>query len=287
MSYALRYIIIPLLLFCACNKSQWTEKDKGMPIAKVFDKYLYESDIAGVGKGAAKPEDSVQAVKNYVDSWIRHNLILHYAEENLPASDEELDKQLQNYKESLIIFLYEKELISQKLDTSVSEQVITDYYNKYRDKFELKTGVVKLRYVMLPKLLHLKLDSAKSWLKNPNEISQSKLKNFCNNYAVKYSIADSVWLSIEEVGKILPLESNGMQNAPFSKSFQTMGDSAYNYLVVFDDYKVKGSNAPINYVRKDIINLILNKRKLDYISQVHTNIYNDALERERFETYLK
>ncbi len=287
MPYAPHYIAILLLLFCSCNNYKWKANEKGEPIAKAFDKYLYESDIAGVGKGAAKPEDSIQAVKSYIDAWIRHNLILHYAEENLPENDPELDKQLQDYKESLIIFLYEKELISQKLDTSVSEQTITDYYNKYKYNFDLKTGVVKMRYVMLPKLLHVKLDSAKAWLKKPNEISQSKLKNFCNSYAIKYSIADSVWFSIDELGKILPLESNGMQNAPFTESFQTMQDSAYNYLVAFDDYKVKGSSAPINYVRKNIVNLILNKRKLDYISQVHTNIYNDAMEKGKFENYLK
>lgn len=285
MPYALRYITILLFLFYSCNSSQQGEKDKGMPIAKVFDKYLYESDIAGVGKGAAKPEDSVRAVKNYIDSWIRHNLILHYAEENLPESNEAFQKQLQDYKESLIIFLYEKALISQKLDTTVNEQTVTDYYNKYKDKFDLKTSVIKMRYVALPKLSRVKLDSAKSWLKKPNEISQSKLKNFCLEYAVKYSITDSTWFSIDEVLKILPLEQNGMQNAPYSKSFQTMTDSAYNYLVNFDDYKVKGSSAPINYVRNDIINLILNRRKLDYISQVHTNIYNDALEKKSFEIY--
>jgi hypothetical protein len=119
----------------------------------------------------------------------------------------------------------------------------------------------------------------------PNEIAQSKLRNFCSDYAVKSSVTDSAWFSIDEVYKILPLEMNGLQNAPYGKSFQQFSESAYNYLVSFDEYKVKGSNAPLNYVRNDIINLILNKRKLDYISQVHNNIYNEALENEDFEIY--
>jgi hypothetical protein len=257
-----------------------------MPIARVYDKYLYQSDVEGVGKGAAKPEDSVLAVKNYIDSWIRHNLILRYAQENLPESNDALEKQLQDYKESLTVFLYEKELIHQKLDTTVGEQAISDYYNKYKDNFELKTGLVKMRYVMIPKTVNVKLDSVKKWLKNALvDISQPKLKNFCDENATKYSISDSTWFSIDDVNKILPLEDNGLENAPFSKSFQQMNDSAYTYLVNFDDYKVKGTSAPLSYVRKDIVNLILNKRKLDYISQVHNNIYNDALENKKFEIY--
>jgi hypothetical protein len=204
----------------------------------------------------------------------------------LPGSDEEINKQLQDYKESLTVFLYEKELIREKLDTTVSEQAILDYYNKYKDNFELKTGVVKMRYVMIPKTVDVKLDSVKKWIKNaPTDESRKKMQNFCDENAAKSSINDSTWFSIEDVNKILPLEDNGLENAPFSKSFQQMEDSAYTYIVNFGDYKVKGTSAPLGYVREDIVNLILNKRKLDYISQVHNNIYNDALENKKFEIY--
>lgn len=71
------------LTFNSCSTITNNKTEQGNPIARVYEKYLYESDVEGVGKGAAKPEDSVLAVKNYIDAWIRHNLILHYAEENL------------------------------------------------------------------------------------------------------------------------------------------------------------------------------------------------------------
>lgn len=190
-----------------------------------------------------------------------------------------------DYRESLTVFYYEKELIKQKLDTVVDEQEITDYYKKYIDNFELKTAVSKMRYVMFPKSLKIKTDSATVWMKKQNEVNQSKLRNFCIDNAVKYQISDSSWFSIDELTSILPLEENNLDNAPYNKSYQTMSDSAYQYLVSFDDLKLKGNAAPMQYVRKDIINIILNKRKLAYLSTIHNSIYEDALQNKKFETY--
>ena len=273
------------IAFHSCSTGSKKNTEQGNPIARVYEKYLYEGDIAGIGKGAAKPEDSIQAVKNYIDSWVRHNLILHYAEDNLSEKNSDLEKQLTDYKESLTIFYYEKELIKQKLDTVVSEQDIDEYYKKYIDNFELKTAVSKMRYVMFLKTLKVKTDSAVGWMKKQNEINQSKLQNFCIDHAVKFEITDSAWFSIDELNSILPLNENNLDNAPFNKSFQSMSDSTYQYLVSFDDFKLKGNAAPIQYVRKDIINIILNKRKLAYLSQVHNSIYDDALQNKKFETY--
>ena len=285
MNTAVRFILCMTIAFTSCSTGSKKNAEQGNPIARVYDKYLYEDDIAGIGKGATKPEDSVQAVKNYIDSWVRHNLILHYAEENLSEKNTDLEKQLTDYKESLTIFYYEKELIKQKLDTVVSEQDITDYYKKFIDNFELKTAVSKMRYVMIPKTQKVKTDSAVVWMKKQNEINQSKLQNFCIDNAVKYEISDSSWFSVDDLNSILPLEENNLDNAQFNKSFQSMSDSTYQYLVSFDDFKLKGNAAPIQYVRKDIINIILNKRKLAYLSQVHNSIYDDALQNKKFETY--
>ncbi len=273
------------IAFHSCSTVSKKNSDKGSPIARVYEKYLYEQDVEGVGRGAAKPEDSILAVTNYIESWVRHNLILHYAEENLSDKNIDLEKQLTDYRESLSIFYYEKELIKQKLDTVVSEKEIKDYYLKYIDNFELKTAVSKMRYIMIPKSLRVKTDSAVYWLKKQNEINQSKLQNFCLENAVKFQITDSSWFSVDELSSLLPLTENNLENAPYNKSFQFTSDSSYQYLISFDDFKLKGNAAPIQYVRKDIVTIILNKRKLAYLSTIHNSIYQDALQNKKFETY--
>src|SRR6188768_1344994 len=141
------FLFLSLLASCSYFKSGNKKED---PIARANDKYLYLSDLEGVGKGAARPEDSMQAVRNYIDSWIRHNLLLRYAEDNLPETNEKLDQQLQDYRESLLIYTYEKELLNDKLDTVVNEQEIQEYYSENKDNFELKQGITRIKYIMLP-----------------------------------------------------------------------------------------------------------------------------------------
>src|SRR5688500_3900936 len=68
------------------------------PVARVYDKFLSEAELKGVGAGAATPEDSLTAVKNYIERWIRQELVLRYAKENLPEEMEEIETQVENYR---------------------------------------------------------------------------------------------------------------------------------------------------------------------------------------------
>ena len=45
-------------------------KGDEQPVARVYDTYLYPSDLIGIGKGAHKAEDSIAAVKNYIETYL-------------------------------------------------------------------------------------------------------------------------------------------------------------------------------------------------------------------------
>ena len=159
-------LILTLLLLLTLGSCAFFEssEDDEVAIARVYDKYLYQSELEGVGRGAARPEDSLQIVKNYVDSWIRHNLLLRYAQDNLPEEEKMLNDQLRDYRESLLIYLYEKELLVDKLDTVVSEADILQYYNEHKESFELKEGISQVKYIMLRMETRIQLDSVRKWM---------------------------------------------------------------------------------------------------------------------------
>ena len=253
----------------------------------MYDKYLYQSDIVGVGKGAARPEDSIQAIRNYIDSWVHHNLILRYAQDNLPEEEQRLNDRLRDYKESLLIYQYENDLVSQKLDTTVSEAEVEKYYNDHKDIFSLKTGIARVRYIMLPKGIKAPLDSVKVWMKNTNDFNQPKLEGFCKQYAVRYSLSDSAWYNKDELIALLPDDQFDFENAQYNKSYIEVSDSGYADLIKFDDYRIKGSDAPIDFVRQEIANIIINQRKITFVGSIHKTIYEDALKNGDFEVYVE
>ena len=90
-------------------------------MARVFDKYLYKADVAGVIPNGSSKQDSITLAKNYIQNWIKQQVILHKAETNLDEEKKDVEKKLEEYRNSLITYIYEKELIRQKLDTVVSD----------------------------------------------------------------------------------------------------------------------------------------------------------------------
>ena len=80
-----------------CNRHK-PEKDQE-PLARVYDKYLYVADIQGLINDKTSPEDSARIVSEYVENWVRQNLILRVAEDNLQSALANINKQAEAYKE--------------------------------------------------------------------------------------------------------------------------------------------------------------------------------------------
>jgi len=278
--------VFMIVLLSGCNFfSKSPDKNKQV-IARVYDKYLYQSNLAGVGSGAATPEDSIQAVRNYIDSWIRHNLLLRYSQDNLPEEEQRLNDRLQDYKESLLIYLYENELVNQKLDTTVSNVEIEKYYNEHKEVFRLRGDIVRFKYVMLPQSETVKLDSARNWLRKTDDFNRPKLLGFCKDYAVRYNIEDSVWYNKDDVASLLPVNRFSLLSALNAKSYLEVSDSGFGFLIKFNDYRTRGSDAPVDFVENEISGILVNQRKIDFISKIHKSIYDDALKNGEFEIYL-
>ena len=278
------------MILASCSGSKNKAGGTGKKIARVGKEFLFESDLAGVGHGAAKPEDSVAAVKNYIDSWVRHQLELSYAQDNLPDELPDVDEQMKNYRESLIIYTYEKELIAQKLDTTIDEKTLQDYYEKNIVNFELKTPIGQVKFLVLkndlfPKKIPVRIDSVRKWLKFTSEWNSQKLTAFADKYATRASVSDSTWTSTNELSAIITSPDFNVNEAFFTHSYSEFSDSNYFYMVKFNEFKFKGSVAPYNFVRNQIMAIIVNQKKRDFIKLAHDNIYNDARKNNKFEIY--
>ena len=118
-------------------------------VAECHGVKLYAEELAGLVPEGTSRVDSLARVNAFVDSWIRRQLLLHQAENNL--SDEQLDftKQLQDYRNSLVIYAYETRLLEQYLDTVVSEEEIEAYYEEHKTNFVLRSTMVKAAYVVM------------------------------------------------------------------------------------------------------------------------------------------
>ena len=71
--------------------------------------------------------DSIVRAKAFIDNWIRRQLLIHQAENTIDKSELDFSKQIEDYRNSLIIYKYESMIVDQNLDTIVSDEEIEKY----------------------------------------------------------------------------------------------------------------------------------------------------------------
>jgi hypothetical protein len=250
----------------------------------VHDAYLYESDIKGIIPAGTLPKDSIQLVKGFVDSWVRQQLVIQQAEKNL--SDEQMDftRQLDNYRNSLVIFEYENELVRQKLDTVVTEDDIQNYYDANQQNFLLKDNIVQIQYVKLP-LKSAIVAQARKLLNSDNLDDKNRLSELCEKQAADYFLDDQNWLLFSDLLKQVPVKTYNQED--FLKNHKNIEyqDSAYMYLVRFKDFKVKESVSPLSFERPRIKDILVNKRKIELITRMREDLYSRGAKNNDFEIY--
>ena len=276
------YLTLISVFFLGCKEEKDTSNKK--PIAKIHEKNLYLSDVEDIIPDNKSEEDSTMIAESYIRNWIKKQLLLKKAENNLSEKNKDIQKQIEEYRSSLLIYRYQQQLIKQKLDTTVSEEEIQKYYDNHTSNFTLDRNLIKVLYVELPQNSP-NISSVKSWMKSENEEDISKLKDYCYQYAKKYDDFDNEWIEFERLITKIPIEINNPQRfLKYNKNLEEK-DSLLHYFVKINDYKLKGTSAPVSYVKDKIKSVILNKRKHKLLEKLEKDLYNEALNRNEFIIY--
>ena len=133
--------LVSLLALMSCQNSKNDNDDK--IVATVYDKVLYQSDLQSVMYEGISYNDSIVRTKAFIDNWIRRQLLIHQAEENIDKSELDFSKQIEEYRNSLIIYKYETIMIEKNLDTVVSEEEIAKYIEDAGFQVEMEKDVVR------------------------------------------------------------------------------------------------------------------------------------------------
>ena len=275
-------ILVLLIIITGC--SAFFKKKTEHAVAKVYNDYLYESDLKSVIPKGTLAKDSISLAKSYIDTWIHQRLVIHQAEQNLTSDQMDFTQQLENYKNSLIIYTYENELVRQKLDTLVTDENIEMYYDANQQNFQLKDNIVQLQYVKLP-LKSTFVKQFRKLLNSDNPVDKTRLSQQCEQYASDYFLDDQNWLPFNDLLKQIPIKTYNQEE--FLKNHRELEyqDSAYIYLVRFRDFKIKESVSPLSFEKEHIRNIILNKRKIDLTRKMREDIFEHAQKKNDFEIY--
>ena len=273
------WLVVCLCVMVSCSRK--TGDDKA--VAKVGNKYLYFSDMNHIFPQDCTKEDSLSLAKLFIEKWVGTQLLLKKAELNLSVEQLNISREIETYRTSLLIYKYEDQYIQEKLDTLVSDTQIEKYYTQNTANFIWEEYAVKALYIKLPKDAP-KLYNIRRWYLSDNEKDIQDMAEYCSNYAVIYNDFGNEWIRWAELLNNLPQQEEATkQMARYDRLEQQ--DDQFVYLVRLKEKTAPGEVAPLVFVRDKVRDIIINKRKLNFISELETRIYNDALAKKQFEIY--
>jgi hypothetical protein len=276
------------MLFALLSGCSYFKKDKqDMVLARVYDDYLYASDLDGLVLENTSTQDSLVLLKNYVNNWVRTQIMINQAERNVAVQKLNLDKMLEDYRNSLIIYNYETELIRQQLDTVVSESEIENYYNEHQNDFELKENIARVIYVIYSNDIKKKDEKEiRTLFSQPDTVIMEQLEKETGRLTQSYSVDTVKWYSFTDLQEIIPIETYNQELFLRGHRMVELSDEDNTYLLKFVNYKIKNDISPLDFERDDIRDIIINKRKMMFIQKVRNDIFNQALKNNDFEIYV-
>ena len=266
-----------VLLLSSCFKN-----NEGRIIASVNEKDLMLEEV--LEEMPIQIEDSSFFVERYMNDWIRKQLMIYHAEINLSSAIQNYEKQIKEYRASLLIYAYQQELINQNFDTSISLKQVTDYYNQYKDEFKLSKNIFKGRFIVVDRLAP-KLINLNKWYKSDTESSLEDLNDYCQQFAKEYYLEDDKWQYFSIFNQKLPEyiieESYFLENT----KGVVFEDVNLRYYVFIKDYLINGSISPLELEQEKIKNVLLNKNKIEYLKQLEDELYQNGLALKKIKIY--
>lgn len=253
-------------------------------VAEVGHKKLYLSEVASVIPNDLDNRDSSLLADDYIKKWIRKELMLQKAEENLSIDLKNVNRELEEYRNSLIIFRYKNELMAQRMDTTVSNNEILEYYSDHAENFKLNRDIVKAVFMKIPaeyanpaELKEMSIDAS------PEGIGE--IRDYCLRYAKGFNIFTDRWVNLERVMSNIPTNIENTEQFLRQNQYIEYSDSSYFYLIAIHDYMLRNELAPEDYVKEDIKSLILNRRKIEFLKELEDKIFQEAINRNSFKIY--
>ncbi len=274
-------LLLPLVLF-TCTPSG--NNGSGDVLVRVYDKYLYVSGLDGLVPRGTSVHDSLTMVRRFIQNWVDRELIVKKAEENLPDEYKDFSSQLEEYRNSLVIFEYEKMLIRQDLDTNISFEALTAYYDQHKNNFLLKDDILNMQYLVLHQDSPA-LRKFRQYIRSEIPEEKDSLALYSSKYAESFSLSEDYWIDLDQMMETVPIPTYSFRDFNTNRRYLEVRDSVFIYMIYVKDYKPADSVPPIHFLEDELRKMILNKRKNDLIKNMRQTVLEDAIQHNQVEIY--
>ncbi len=272
--------ILFLLAFLAfsCQK----ENANKTPVARIYQKTLYLEDIPSSLYKQKTKEDSLRSIRNYIEEWANGQLFMEEAKKNVDTG--KINQLVNRYKNDLLKEKYLNQLTNKYLDTIIPEDTLKVHYQNLKSVFTANEPLVRISYLVFDKKSKKKYKYQKWFFDQKIEYQDSLFKH--TGEFKKMDLSEQKWYPVSQLYEEFPIlkKYNRKQIIKKRKKIITT-DSLSLYLMFINDVVYKGESLPMDFIKQDIKQLILSKRKQEIEKRIINEMKEDAIKKKHFVIY--
>ena len=274
-----RVLILLVPLLAGCTWFTPSDEAEGTPLARVYDDYLYLEDIRGMTAGTS-PADSADLVERYVNRWVADQLLLRRAEENLSV---DIDRKVEEYRRNLLLNAYRTQLLEQKVSLDVTNEQLDSAYSSLAGNFLLEAPARRMRYVLLDSSNAEYAEELIDWLNDETTESMNQALEVVSLHAIAWQVQKAAWVAGDVYLDELRLDD---AVAPSDRYRARFHDDGSVVLFRIEEVRPAGEPAPLDLVRDEISDIVIFKRRENFLDLLEERTFRDAQDQNAFEILL-
>jgi hypothetical protein len=283
------FVLIALMVATACQvvhrvSDSAAELFGDGVVARVGEHRLMRSELAAYIPAGVSSEDSLSLAQSYINAWAEELLFVDMAESRLSPEEQDVSKELEEYRRSLLKYRYEERYINERLDTLISDEEVRTYYKEHTDKFLVDRPLLKARYMVIP-ADSKSLRKIKELMGSDDAMDAIAADSLAFTAALKYVDSSDSWMDAILLARELGTDETSMMKSLRGRFIEQKGDDGNLRVAYVVDIVQKGSPAPLDYCEERVKDIILNARKHALSDGLERDLLKDALAKGKFVIY--
>ena len=194
-----------------------------------------------------------------IDEWIIQEQVALEIKEISPDVKTANEMRVQDELMQLHLFELENIFITKKLDSTISDQEIQEYYNSHRENYKAESYIVRALYIKIPDTLAstLKIDTH-FLLKNDKDIKE--VKKIANLYATNFYFEEERWIYFDDLVREISISTNKKEDLVRNRGKAVFKENGETHYINVLDFRTKSISSPMEIERAGIRRHILKRR---------------------------
>lgn len=245
-------------------------------VAEVHNHKLYASEVGQLVPAGLSRADSADFAQHVIDDWIVEQVILAEAEKTLTVGEKVFDKELEEYRKTLLKNRYFEKITADAEKFKVSDEEVRAAIRQTKVNLVSDKEIVKINYVKLPRHAAVRDELKEILFDDARRITEKeRIAELCAD-SIEYFITDDQWLFWEDIQLEtgITLDKNS-QRLDFPLTFEKVVNED-EYLIVILDFRAETTGDESKDYFESVRTMLIQQKKNQFIQKRMKELYQEA-----------